>query len=47
MLHALKSGSVLDRTGLPLATSDAAVIDAARDRYRALGIDLAVVPTAR
>lgn len=42
VLHSLKSGSVLDRTGLPLATSDAALIDGARDRYRAMGIDLAV-----
>lgn len=43
VLHSLKLGSVLDRTGLPLATSDAAVIDAARERYRAMGIDLTAV----
>jgi cell division protein FtsW (lipid II flippase) len=43
VLRSLKSGTVMDRTGLPLATSSAEVIDAARDRYLAMGIDLALV----
>jgi cell division protein FtsW (lipid II flippase) len=39
VLASIPRGSVLDRRGLPLATSDAAIATKARDAYRKTGID--------
>ena len=41
LVSRIPRGTIYDRQGLPLATEDAGVLDAARQRYQQLGISLA------